>query len=339
MSSQVPLSQPPLNLGAETRELIDNAIAQRRASSDKGADQPTEEVEAAPVGSTQSGSTMVCANSEHHLAQLAADDSQASLEEEPVGSRKRARSESDVGSNGSETRKRANNLEVGGLALTAPAFPPSRPAAAPQAAPNLKAAPNCCLMDHWTEEVERSAFLHLSQAKQNLAHWTNEVERRHFRLAAVEEVKLNGQLLKNQSQSAHKEGGPGSQRLTKKDPNIYTVFVKCWVPRGDKSWKDDMDFQSMTRRPRYICERYSYLTTVGDLKAKIVDTTGGMALLTGENMQIFFRGKSLARFNDAVLHSLIDDEVIVHVCAKSVWQAKAMVPAVRQVSKQLWSMA
>ena len=29
----VPLSQPPLNLGAATRELIDNAIAQRRASS------------------------------------------------------------------------------------------------------------------------------------------------------------------------------------------------------------------------------------------------------------------------------------------------------------------
>ena len=273
-----------------------------------------------------------------HHAQLAAE---ASSEEEPaasVGSRKRARSKSDAGSKGS--RKRANNLEVGGLALTAPAFLPSRPAAAPgpQAATNLKAAPNSARV----KEVERQRYqlfrkAHLSEAEQNLAHWTKEVECRRFRLAADSVEEVNGQLLKNQSHTAHKEGSPSSQELTKKDPNIFTVFVKCWLPPGQgcSKWARDLDFQSLTRRPRYICERYTYLTTVGDLKAKIVDTIGNAIAL--QKMVILFRGQSLA--NDDILHSLIDDEVIAHACARDANHVNTLAAAVREASKQLWSMA
>ena len=99
-----------------------------------------------------------------------------------------------------------------------------------------------------------------------------------------------------------------------------------------------MDFHTMTRRPRYICERYAYLTTVGDLKDKIVNATVIGGLLKREDLHIFFRGQSLA--NDDILHSVIDDEVIVHVThTRGYAHTNAMAPPVKEMSKQLWSMA
>ena len=97
-------------------------------SSDKGADQPAEEVKAA-----SEVRFIVVSNLDHHLAQQLADESQAGSEEEPaasktqsesdVGSRNRARAESEVGSECSESIAR----KVGKLGLTVPTFPPSTP--------------------------------------------------------------------------------------------------------------------------------------------------------------------------------------------------------------------
>ena len=116
-------------------------------SSDKGADQPAEEVEATSVGSTRESDGL--SEDASDLAQLLADDSQEWWVEEPAAYK--TQSESDVGS-----RKRAHrhtesdeNSECSGsiaskvarLALTVPSVPPSTPAAAPQAA-TAEAAPD-----------------------------------------------------------------------------------------------------------------------------------------------------------------------------------------------------
>ena len=295
------------------------------------------------VGSTRSGclsdGLWSIAQPEQLGAQLAASSGEEPAASVPLASRKRAHSKSDVGSNGSRKRARSES-DVGSnlkgsrkrprsepdqlLALTPPALL-ALPAAAAQAA-TAEAAPNYWMMQ------KHQLVQNLSEAEQNLAHLTKEIDRLRFQLAAVEE---EGD--RHLSQSAHKEGGPGSQRLTKKDPNIYRVFIKCWLPKANKHWLRDMDFHTLTRRPRYICERYAYLTTVGDLKAKIVDATCGM--LTAED-HIFFRGQCFA--NEDILHSLIesDDEVIMHACpADRGHTANRLQAAVRDVSKQLWSMA
>ena len=102
---------------------------------------------------------------------------------------------------------------------------------------------------------------------------------------------------------------------------------------------------------RYICERYGYPTTVGNLKAKIMDTTAASlprgttsAAMTAETMHLFFRGRNLANEDtlDNIWHSLTDDnsEVIVHaMCAQDVWGRRGIsLSMVREASKQLWSM-
>ena len=131
--------------------LINDVIAPKGASSNEpqGADQPAEEVKAAS-GVRVAGGTVIrsrvgsircgCLSdglSDWSIAQLEqlAAQIEASSEEEPAASvplrsRKHARSESDVGSEGSVSIA----SKVGRLTLTVRTFPPSRPAAAPQAA-------------------------------------------------------------------------------------------------------------------------------------------------------------------------------------------------------------
>ena len=142
--------------------------------------------------------------------------------------------------------------------------------------------------------------------------------------------------------------------LTKKDPNCFRVFIQCWLPRGHKGWVHDMDPHTLTRRPRYICERYGYPTTVGNLKAKIMDIIaaslprGTKFAATAESIQIFFRGLSLANevTLDTVWRSNCDNShMIVHaMCATNDWARTAgrhsgvNQSMVQQASKQLWSM-
>ena len=306
-------------------------------SSDKGADQPAEEVEATSVGSTRESDGLNEDASD--LAQLLADDSQAWWVEEPaayktqsesdVGSRKRAHchTESDEGSECSESIA----SKVARLALTVPTVPPSTPAAAPQAA-TAEAAPDDvkAACNPWVNRMKKQLQLaNVSVSELNLDHWTQEVDRHRFRLA---ELVKEGE---EEEEEEDKKGGPGSQY-------IGTVFIKCWLPVNERG-PIDLDLHTMTWPPQYICERYAYPTTVRNLKAKIANATGGQ--LIASKMFIFFRGQKLEHVSQALkssqaLHSLIDDSVIVHACARDgPGTVNRLREAVREASKQLWSMA
>ena len=340
MSSPVPLSRPPLILGAETRELIDNAIARRRASSDKGADQWAEEVEAASVGSTRSGSTVVCANLEHHLAQLSDDDSQASLEvlEEPgVGSRKRAHTESGVepGSQCSEFKKSKKQL-----ALTVPIFPPSTPAAAPQAVTADTAPKRSTSTREDTELLKHKTKL--DTAEKNLAILKKHVERERWQFAAAREGYKRRMAL----QAIHGEGTsdepkPGTPvagvdgteiGYYDPEPDIDRLFVKVWLPRTHlHGWGRTGTMTHSAGWPcRYICLLDAqHCNTIGDLKAKIVAHPDGGMLVVGD-VHIFFRGTRLAE-DARLVESSIDDDVIVHACTQDSARAVAV------ASSHLWS--
>ena len=111
-----------------------------------------------------------------------------------------------------------------------------------------------------------------------------------------------------------------------------------------------MEFHAMTRRHRYIYADCLAVTTVGNLKAKIIDATSEThttrhccVAKSAEQMHLFFRGDRLAN-GDILsdLHSLTNDdsEVIVHACARDrIGQSASVCPiAVGLASKLLWSM-
>ena len=263
-------------------------IARKRASSDEGADQPAEEVEAASVGS-EAGEI----------------------------SRKHARS--DVGSEASSAMGSVAN-KVRRLATTVPSFPPSRPAAAPQAATAEaapKAAPNYALNQR----------IKVAAAEKNLAHWKQVVECERFQLAAFEEGDRHQLVLQaapwvpkqvQDVQDVYEVGGPGTPILAPDgreigyydpDPDIDRLFIKLWLPQAN--------FLMMTGG--IPCRYIGVLDaqdrdTIGDLKAKIVAHPDG-GTLTADDLHIFFRGTKLAK--ETTLNALcICDDAIMHACTQ-----------------------
>ena len=305
-------------------------------SSDKGADQPAEEVKAA-----SEVRFIVVSNLDHHLAQQLADESQAGSEEEPaasktqsesdVGSRKRARTESEVGSECSESIA----SKVGRLAFTVPTVPPSMPAAAPQAATaaatpkrssTVTAADSLCM---WAQKKRVAAM------EMDLLDLKKKLEWERWQLAAHQEMDRRQAALQAAHGHSALGGAFGYYNPDPKRCRILNFFVKLWQPRTHlHRWGSAGVWTQSGGWPcRYICLFDARIhDTISDLKAKIV-VHPDCGMLCAGDVHIFFRGKQLA--DDAILMKTTGrqpSDVIVHACTQDNAGAAAA------ASKHVWSL-